>query len=218
MTSLTTDHCLTESQWPDSAKLTANITARELTSFLAYAQTLTQEHIHPRPIYFPSPKEKANWADWLHDAKESDYYDNFRKDARRGANRLGFFVTWTRSWVGKEWKEDDWHCWGVAMLDRPVGYGKQLVMFDCDADMDLDFAELRPKDIMLPTQQRFISWARKYYHIESVWYGNAGCDPRPRQCVLNTAIWIESFAPRLEPKYQGPQDARLEGFVQIKRL
>lgn len=218
-TSLAPGDSLTHSHWPDSASLNVNVTASELSSFLTYAQTLTPAYIHPRPISFATTQKRANWKDSMgSDINEWDYYDCLRKNARRGFNRLALFATWTQSWVGtKNWRDADWHCWGAAMLDRPTGYGKHLVLFDCDADMSQDFTKLRPKDFMLPTQVDFVQWARHAYKIESVWYGNAGCKPKPRQCVLSTAIWIESFAPQLEPRFEGPEDSRLSGFVEIER-
>ena len=215
LTFLVTDH-LTHCHWPGSSKLTVDITASELSSFLAYVQTLTPAYIHPRPISFADSTKKANWANHIDDVNERDYYDCLRRTAPRFSNRLALFATWTQSWVGRKWEDDDWRCWGAAMLDEPIGYGKHLVLFDCDADMDQDFTKLRPKLFMLPTQKQFIDWADKCYDIRSVWYGNAGSNPKPRQCVLNTAIWIESFSPRLEPKFQGPEDPRLVGFAKIK--
>ena len=104
------------------------------------------------------------------------------------------------------------------MLDHEEGYGKHVVIFDCEADMSQDFTKVGAKDLMLSAQTQFITWARQKYKVKSVWYGNADPKPKPRECVLNTAIWIESFSQQLLPKFQGPDDLRLVGFAEIHLL
>lgn len=153
----------------------------------------------------------------MDDMRERDYFDDLRKGARRFSNRLALFATCVRGWVARHWENDDWHCWGAAMLDNEEGYGKHVVIFDCEADMSQDFTKVRAKDLMLSAQTQFITWARGKYSIESVWYGNADLKPKPRECVLNTANWIKSFSQQLLPKFQGPDNLRLVGFAEIQR-
>ena len=65
------------------------------------------------------------------------------------------------------------------MLDNPTGCGKNLIFFDCEADLDQDFTSVRPKTFMVSTQLSFIEWARKRHRIDSLSYGNAGITPTP---------------------------------------
>lgn len=207
----------TRPERPDASKLHGDITAAELSGFLAYAQSLTDTYVHPRPISFPTSANKANWADALPDTAERDCYDSLRT-AASSSNRLALFETWTKSWVGNpDWRTDPWHCWGAAILKNPTGYGKHLIIFDCEADMNQDFSVVRPRSFMLPTQLSFIKSARDYSRVDSVWYGNAGITPIPLHDVLHTVEWIESFASHLEPMFQGPSDPRFAGFAQVQR-
>lgn len=102
------------------------------------------------------------------------------------------------------------------MLDNPTGRGKHLIVYDCEATMDQDFTQLRARSFMLPTQVKFIEWAKGYYRIQSIWYGNAAITPpEPNRCVHHTVTWIHAFASQLEAEYSGPEDHRLDGFALV---
>ena len=147
-------------------------------------------YIHPRPISFPDSEAKANWINYEPDSENTDYYDVIRKSVPRATNILLLFATWTESWVGKpalSWQNRWWHCWGLVLLKNPGRkYGKHLLLFDCEANMNQDFQNLRPREFMLGTQVTFINWARQNYDIQSVWYGNAGITAQESQCVRHT--------------------------------
>ena len=214
LTSPAVDHHTNHHHRPDASKLDSQITVKELSKWLTYAQELTTAYVHPRPISFPTSANKANWSYGVEDPEGRDCYNSLSKHAPKSKNRLMLFATWTKSWVGRPWKEDSWHCWGAAMLDNSTGYGKHLVIFDSEADMSQDFTVVRPKEVMLCTQTSFIKWARGKHRLDSLWFGNAGITPTPFDCVRHTVEWIESFAPVLERKFQ-IGDSRLAGFARI---
>ena len=130
LTSPAVDHHTNHHHRPDASELNTQITVYKLSEFMRYAQTLTAAYVHARPISFPTSANKTNWTHDVPDPEGRDCYDDLRKDALGSKNRLALLATWTRSWVGRPWKEDPWHCWGAAMLDNPTGYGKHLVIFN----------------------------------------------------------------------------------------
>ena len=84
--------------------LDTDITVTELSGFLTYAQTLTAFYLYARAISFPTAN-KANWTHDLSDTWERDCYGNLRRLTPKSTNRMALFATWTKSWVGRAWKE-----------------------------------------------------------------------------------------------------------------
>ena len=202
--------------------------SEDLAKVLQSLQNNTSAYVHPRPISFETESKKRNLEPYLQDAAERQLLENstFRNfwnrsddSSARGLNGIALFSTHCRSRIAKpDWQEDWWHCWGVALLKKPKGYGKILIIYDCDTDDSLDFDVLRPRDFLLSAQCQFIGIASNKGRLDSIWIGNAGLkSQRKWNCIFNTAQWIQQSTSVLAIPFQGPDDERLHGFHQIKR-
>ena len=216
----------------DIAHLSWESSSEDLAKVLRSLQEKTPAYIHPRPISFEIVPKKKSLERYLRDAAERQLLENstFRefwnrshnssaKSNARSLNKTALLLTHCQSRIGKpDWKEDWWHCWGVALLKKPKGYGKILIIYDCDTDDSLDFDALRPKEFLLSAQCQFIDIASKKGRLDSIWIGNAGLkSQRKWNCIFNTAQWIQQLTPGLAIAFQAPDDERLRGFHQIKR-
>ena len=210
------------------AHLSWESSSEDLAKVLRSLQEKTPAYVHPRPISFETLSKKKSLVPHLDTTEEKQLLSNHtfkgfwsrsHNPGARGLNGIAMLFTHCRSRIGKtDWKEDWWHCWGVALLKEPEGYGKVLLIYDCDTDDSLNFDVLRPKTFLLQIQCQFIDIARQQGKLDSVWIGHAGLkSQRKWECIFNTAQWIQQSTSVLAIPFQGPDDERLHGFHQIKR-
>ena len=80
--------------------------------------------------------------------------------------RIGLFLTWTKTWVARDWKSADesWHSWIARIEDENEtshAPGKRLVIWDSNAkELYEDQENIRVKDL-LGAQQSFIKDLKK---------------------------------------------------------
>jgi len=202
--------------------------SQELAAVLRSLQTRTPAYIHPRPITFQTKAKKKHLAPHLETPEErqllnndtfTEFWSRTGTPHARGLNGIALFLTQCQSRTARQdWKEDWWHCWAVALLKKSEGYGKVLMIYDCDTDDSCDFDVLQPGRLLLQAQCQLIKIAREQGKLDSVWVGNAGLKPERKWCcIFNTAQWIQQSTSELDIPFQGPDDERLRGFHQIKR-
>ncbi|OJJ06216.1 hypothetical protein ASPVEDRAFT_75374 [Aspergillus versicolor CBS 583.65] len=111
------------------------ILAPRLSHYLRkYNRYPNAPNVHPNPISFPTGQQKANWAASLPDITHRDTYPVWwRRPKHNKTCWLGFFSTWTASWVGdSQWDTRPWHAWAVAVLKLRNELGKCIIIYDCD--------------------------------------------------------------------------------------
>jgi hypothetical protein len=140
--------------------------------------------IHVQSSY-PSGKSKNSWVDAIPDAQARDC--SAFKSSRKGNPSpdvwLGFFSSWTKSWVttASDWDNQDWHCWTVATIRSPNGTpeGRHMIIWDCDP-REVDSTQRR-KSILLGMQMKFLEYAKGKGPILLVWYNQPPMDDESDQ-------------------------------------
>lgn len=137
-------------------------------------------YVHPRVLSYKDAHTKANWTgggrpgeEYFEGAGRRDTFAGFYKANTGGAKmRVALCATWTSSWVGKreeEIREMGWHCRGVAVINRPKGYGKNVVVWDNELEMPDVGGERRPevhaKDLRVQSQREFVK-ATKHAKVQ----------------------------------------------------
>jgi len=202
--------------------------SHDLANVLRSLQKRTSAYVHPRPISFETKDKKKHLASHLETPEErqllsndtfTEFWSRTGTPHARGLNGIALFFTHCRSRTAKpDWKQDWWHCWAVALLKKPEGYGKVLMIYDCDTDDSRDFDALQPRQLLLQAQYQVVDIARKQGKLDSVWVGNAGLKSQKKWCcIFNTAQWIQQSISKLAVPFEGHNDERLRGFHQIKR-
>jgi len=102
----------------------------------------------------------------------------------------------------------------VALVKKATGYGKNLYIWDCDANMTFDSTNVPPREIMSSTQMKLVKLAKDKGRIEGVWYGGSGSG-QDRKVEL-TAAWIYRLA-QLEDTTFDEKDPRFIGFKRFEK-
>ncbi|MCJ1254973.1 hypothetical protein MMC24_002789 [Lignoscripta atroalba] len=167
----------------------------------SFPTALNHVFIHPNVVSFPTSANRVNRGDGSNVNDYRETYSEFWR-TKHGDDKcttvVGLFSTWLETWVGKkagEWMDGNWHCWGVAVMKNPEGYGKHLLIWDCNAgNRPLDLTAIRPHQFMLGTQVKLIQYAKAQGKIDGVWYGGTMNVGEDDQCVHLTMEWIRSMA------------------------
>jgi hypothetical protein len=188
-------------------------------------------YIHPRLISYRDAGMKANWASdgaahaYFEGAGDRDTFDNFFK-AKTGEAKMSVALcaTWAESWVGKREeriRSEPWHCWAFLLVSRPQGYGKKMLIWDCDAEEpehDRPGLTFHAKDLRLGTQRNAVQAAKKNgVNLAGVWCSNGGGrGANEFRCVDITTAWLEQFADEGSDGVEElGEDDRLAGAVRI---
>jgi hypothetical protein len=127
-------------QYPEplTAQSTANdIGASNLKHVLLYGTEDDKWFLHLNPIAFKDGAAKTNWRSF-DDTRAFDTFASWLSAkmtiGKKLDSQVGFFCTWTKTWVGTppaEWKTLPWHAWGaVLQRHQELGRGKELIIWD----------------------------------------------------------------------------------------
>lgn len=220
------------------AHLTAvNTNADQFNTFLDQCETtaLTLNTppmwVYPKIISFKNGQTKTNWLPHLHSTNHTRacYSDFTRdKDLEDGVKnqiggtpqaKIGLFNTPTGNWVkhAGNWGDLPWHVWGVLMVSAPQGStGKHYLLWDCNAVPD-DATTKRRSEYMNADQIAFIT-ATETAGSTFWWAGGEldGEDTRDlEKCVEYGTKWVLEMLQYDGQRYQGVDDPRFDGAVQI---
>jgi hypothetical protein len=148
-----------------------------------------------RPVGFRDGEQKRNWKTF-EDTQQLLTFSDFLlkrgyKQRPKGqyTTLLGFFCTWSRSWVGltaEQWKKEPWHAWAAALVASNGQPGKDLLIWDCNGWPKGRAA--RAKNL-LGQQKSLLGRATEAGRINEVWFGGGG-NFGEGHCVRLTAEWI----------------------------
>jgi hypothetical protein len=182
-------------------------------------------YIHPRLLSYADAGTKANWAEYFEGAGERDTFDGFFKAKTGGAKMsVALCATWAQSWVGKKEREirsESWHCWAFVLVSKPKGYGKKMLIWDCDAEQPQHEGgklTFHAKHLRLGTQRRAVEAAKKNgVNLAGLWCSNGGGREAGQfRCVDVTTAWLEQFASQGSNGVEElGEDFRLAGAKQI---
>jgi hypothetical protein len=148
-----------------------------------------------RPVGFRDGEQKRNWKTFEDTQKLLTFSDFLLKRGYKQRPKgqyttlLGFFCTWSRSWVGltaEKWKKEPWHAWAAALVASNGQLGKDLLIWDCNGWPKGRGA--RTKNL-LGQQKNLLGRAIEAGKINSVWFGGGG-NFGEGHCVQLTADWI----------------------------
>ncbi|KAL8855323.1 MAG: hypothetical protein Q9178_008022 [Gyalolechia marmorata] len=166
-------------------------------------------YLHPRILSYIGAGSKKFWTnDQLDGAKDRDYLYQFWKASTSVNTRIELFATWTEKKIGTTtaWVDQEWHCWGAALVNNGSGYGKHLYIWDCDGCMDWD-DDVRARSILMGARWTLIQQFKKWkVAIHSISFHG--------KCLRNTATWALSLAAQPDSLFSHT-DPRFRGFRQI---
>ena len=194
---------------------------RRRTAFRNHDENLP--YLHPRILSYISASSKQYWtSDGIDGPTDRDIFDRIWRDSDNAQTRIGVFVTWPYTQVncGIPWAEQEWHCWGAALVNNPVtmenprGYGKHLYIWDCFGDMTFG-PSTRPRRILMGAQRTLLEMVHEKYRLDGLWY--FGGDDRLRRCLNHTAKWALSIAGAPDASFH-PHDSRFRLFKRVSKL
>ena len=168
---------------------------------------IVKDHLKPQhlitlyehPVGFKDGQMKANWAP---DHEEYNslgiHSDFFRHPLNGNLHKAALFITSTESWVGKPWPPTDgnWytHAWVAVILGKPDGKkGKQLVIWDSNAERRLQGLGSSRKAVLYGPQKRLLEVTGGKNGPEKVWYGGSG-NTSTGICLKLAVDWIKKIA------------------------
>jgi hypothetical protein len=133
--------------------------------------------IHTEPIAYSSGNDKRQLKH-LKQSQERNTFTSWTRKPLEGAMGaiclLGFFVTWTDTWVGRteEFKKSQLHMWAAALWWIRGRRGKRLIIYDSNSDL-LPEGEIFEKDLILGNQRSLTQHLREKeeYNISEIWVG-----------------------------------------------
>jgi hypothetical protein len=162
---------------------------------LAYGAKEDTYWLDVRPVGFKDGEQKRNWKTFEDTQKLLTFSDFLLKRGYKQTPKgqyttlLGFFCTWSRTWVGltpEQWKKEPWHAWAAALISTNGRPGKDLLIWDCNGWPQ--GRALRAKNL-LGQQQNLLKRATEAGKINNVWFGGQGNFGKGH-CVRLTADWI----------------------------
>ena len=231
----TAEAFLATNPWTDATYLSerqhlanSELTATQLADFLSYYQrqaietaarlaTTTTTYIHPLPLSFPTETNKSNYINKYSDCAQLETYQRLWKCAPGSSTSnvwVGFFSTWTETWVGRRKANTPWHAWSAALIRCGSG-GRHLLFWDCDINLGHDITGLRPREVLLGTQVKLLELARQKGSIVGVWIGG-GVNSGQNRCLQLATEWVSHIAGFADEVY-AEGDARLIGFQKLDK-
>lgn len=185
---------------PLTAQSTAHdIWASNIKLVLSYGSKTDQWFLHLHPIAFKDGAAKANWRTF-HDTQAFHTFAYWIKEKMEvGPNltcRVGFFCTWTTSWVGKattEWKGLPWHAWGAALRPcQEFDSGKELIIWD--SNFYIKHSSSKPVHLsqLLGMQRNLVAFLDKQVKLRKIYIGGDG-NKGKGICMLLTQRWISGI-------------------------
>jgi hypothetical protein len=173
-------------------------------------------YLHQVPISFTNKTTKQNWAASLPDSDYRHTFSQFWKGFKKPQSTwLAVFHTWNQTWVGDlNWDSSIWHCWGIAIIKSPKGQGKHLILWDCDPVLQNHKADFHYG--LLSLQRKFIKFANQQGHLSSIWYNQDISFSGQDQCLKSTLLWIQKLFKYGDYPFQGLNDLRIKGCIQLK--
>jgi hypothetical protein len=155
--------------------------------------------IHTEPIAYSSGNEKRQLKH-LEQSQERNTFTSWTRKPLQGAIGaiclLGFFVTWTDTWVARteEFQNEPLHVWAAVLMWHKGRHGKRLIIYDSNSDL-LPEGEIFEKDLILGKQRGLIRHLREEeeYNISEIWVGGKGNND-DGICLEVTAKWIQEVA------------------------
>jgi len=156
------------------------------------------------PIAFTNSQQKTNWLAASKDAKDLETFSGFFAEGQlQRVMRIGFFITWTDTWVANK-LDPVWHAW-LGMLETVPGrVGKRLFIFDCNSIEDHTGA-LVPRWKLLGQQRGFLLYLQKVrkFKILEAWIGGGGNTASGR-CMAVTSCFLQHLLGTPEYREQWP--------------
>lgn len=165
---------------------------------LAYGAKADAYWLDVRPVGFKDGEQKRNWKTFEDTQKLLTFSDFLLKRGYKQTPKgryttlLGFFCTWSRSWVGltpEQWKKEPWHAWAAALVGSNGRPGKDLLIWDCNGWPK--GRAVRAKNL-LGQQKNLLKRATEAGRINNVWFGGQGNFGKGH-CVRLTADWIAAI-------------------------
>jgi hypothetical protein len=142
---------------------------QDIKHFLSEVSYTYGLFIHTKPIAFSSSKEKKR----LKHIKKSQEWDTFKSWTREPLNgaacRIGFFSTWTRTWVGmteEELKTTPWHVWVAVIRQTKDSAGKDVLIYDSNSDLFSEEEVLGEK--LLGRQHALLTYLKEKFKINNI--------------------------------------------------
>ena len=209
--------------------------ASDINQFLTdWATRDTRVYVHPRVLSFATGQRKMNWGGSLPDADDRDVLANFIR-APKPNPQGGTKQCWLAfasgpvalpdktgrngSWVGKpteEWDNGPWHCFAIAVIRavRPeTGYN--LIICDPDPNLKAEQANPRIRDVLRDLQRDLYTQLREKSKNTRVWYRTRRDRDGEGQCLRNAMELLEELVHKGGGQWQGEDDERVEGCVEI---
>jgi hypothetical protein len=193
-------------EWPQLPQaLTANSTAHDIWAsnfklVLSYGTADDKWFFCSHPVAFKDGRAKANWK-MFYDTQAFLTYAQWAKKRMDGCAkspaRIGFFCTWTRSWVGQtDWKTADWHVWGAAWRPHEGSpRAKELLIWDSNCERQFgNTSETVYLAQLLGMQRNLITILEKEARasLKKIYIGGSG-NRSPGICMSLTQQWITNI-------------------------
>ena len=178
---------------------------RFLTSYQEHQDTsfpssFKKVYIHSKVVSFSDSGAWVNWIElynFMNENHRQTFEEFWKFNHGKSTTVIDVFSTWMNTWVEKlteGWVNEDWHCWGAAVLKNSKGYEKHLLIWDSNAENvteNLNF--LHSDQFLLGTQVKLLKFIKAKEWVDEVWYEGIMQTGQNNQCLQLIMNWVHQM-------------------------
>ncbi|KAH7012037.1 uncharacterized protein B0I36DRAFT_256833 [Microdochium trichocladiopsis] len=185
-------------------------------------------YVHPRCVTFAKTSQRQTYLartdeKWHHDLVARDTFEEFWQGPKRGAK------TWIALFAapqdglhnGRNMDMEIWHAFALLIIKSPSGYGKHVVIWDCDCaeQLDLDDGHRMPRPrathVLTGCQKELLRFIKKKKSSFRLWYNTDASWRYSGRCVQASMLKVKNWFSCGDLPYGGEKDARLNNCVEL---